>query len=73
MESPKPEFPELVPPLGAEWGIGRQMSGVSLKVPLAKSMSMDESFAGQLAHDDAAHQEWLEKVRKLRLSCKTST
>jgi len=73
MENPKPEFPELVPPPGAEWGIGRQMSGVSLKAPLAKSMSMDESFAGQLANDEAAHQEWLEKVHKLRLSCKTAT
>jgi len=71
MENPNPEFPELVPP-GAEWGIGRQVSGLSLKATLTQSMSMDESFAGQLANDEAAHQEWLEKIHQLRLSCKAA-
>jgi len=73
MENPKPEFPELAVPPSAERGIGRQMSCASLKPPLAKSMSMDESFAGRLANDEAAHQEWLEKVHKLRLSDKAAT
>lgn len=65
MQSPKPEFPELVVQPGAEQGNARRMSSAFL-TSAAKSISMDESFAGQLANDEAAHQEWCEKVQKLR-------
>jgi len=66
MQSPKPEFPGWVAQLGAEQGNVSRMSSANRKKISAKSISIDESFAWQLANDEAAHAEWLEKVQKLR-------
>jgi hypothetical protein len=70
MQSPKPEFPGLVAQPSAEWGNARRMSSAIRNNAPAKSISDNESFAEQLANDEAAHQQWLEKVQKLRLTCR---